>query len=487
MGKKRDKDNPRTGTGKKAHTGLGGAQAETRSERPGGPEDSGWKNYLTAPVDIASTVVFRLAFGGILLVEMFRFFAFGYIKSLYIDPAFYFPFYGFDWVRPWPAPIMYVHFVVLAVAAICIASGFFYRVATWVFFVGFTHVFLIDQTRYLNHFYLICLLAFLLAWIPAHRAFSLDAMRNPKLRSDVIPRWSLLLLRFQMAVVYVGGGVAKINHDWLRGEPMRLWLSREVDTPLIGPLLGHALSPYFFAYGGLVYDLVVPFLLLWRKTRVPAFLVTLFFHLTNSQLFDIGIFPWFMIPASTIFFPPDWPRRWLRRYGRTSALPGLPSWKAAIFGLYVAAQILVPFRHFLYPGRAAWTEEGAKFAWRMKLNEKGADIGFHILDANGQPLQGELPRFSLTPTQMRLMAATPEMIVLGANHIADVLHEHGFEDVQVRVRSQVTLNGRAPQDLVDPEVDLGSVRRSLRPAPWIVPLTTELGTGSPAETMSGPR
>ena len=36
----------------------------------------------------------------------------------------------------------------------------------------------------------------------------------------------LLLLRIEFAVVYAYAGIAKINEDWLRGEPLRLWLGR---------------------------------------------------------------------------------------------------------------------------------------------------------------------------------------------------------------------------------------------------------------------
>jgi len=40
----------------------------------------------------------------------------------------------------------------------------------------------------------------------------------------------------------------------------------------------------------------------------------------------------------------------------------------------------------------------------------------------------------------------------------------------------VSLNGRQPQLLIDPNVDLAKERVGLLPARWIVPLSTPLGT-----------
>jgi vitamin K-dependent gamma-carboxylase len=145
---------------------------------------------LFAPVDIASLVYFRVAFGAIMLWEVWRYFDHGWIKRYYIDPLFHFKYYGFDWVRPWPGDGMYLHFYVLGALAICVAVGLFYRVSTTLFFLGFTYIFLLDKTNYLNHFYLISLISLIMIFVPAHKAFSLDALLRPKIRSDSAPTWA---------------------------------------------------------------------------------------------------------------------------------------------------------------------------------------------------------------------------------------------------------------------------------------------------------
>ncbi|MDA2923355.1 HTTM domain-containing protein, partial [Acidobacteria bacterium AH-259-L09] len=192
-----------------------------------------WERFL-APVDIASLVYFRIAFGAIMLWEVWRYFSHNWISPVWMAPTFRFTYWGFDWIKPWPGDGLYLHFYALGLLSLLIILGLFYRFSTTLFFLGFTYCFLLEKTRYLNHFYLVCLISFLLIFVPAHRAFSLDALRRPSRRSDTAPAWALWLLRAQIGIVYFYGGVAKLNSDWLAGEPLRHWLATRTDFPLIG-------------------------------------------------------------------------------------------------------------------------------------------------------------------------------------------------------------------------------------------------------------
>src|SRR5215216_4921419 len=157
-----------------------------------------------------------------------------------LKPAVTFTYYGFSWVKPWPGRGMYIHFFVLGLAAVCVMAGMaglFYRIAAPVLFLAFTYTFLLDQTRYLNHFYLVCLISFLMCFLPAERAFSVDALLRRKIRSDVVPAWTLWLLRAQIGIPYFYGGIAKLNRDWIYGgEPMRSWLHPLTRVPGGGPI-----------------------------------------------------------------------------------------------------------------------------------------------------------------------------------------------------------------------------------------------------------
>ena len=460
---------------------------------------------LFRPVDNSWLVIFRIAFGLLMTEEAVRYLVFGFATGLYVEPRFHFQYYGFTWVEPWSGIGMYVHFAVLVVLGLMITFGLYYRVAATLFFFGFTYVFLLDQARYLNHFYLVVLLAFWMIFLPAHRTLSLDARRRPDFRREVAPAWTLWLFRAQLGVVYVYAAVAKMNMDWLSAEPLRMWLSEKDRTqkPIIGPLLAREETAWVMSYGGLLLDLLcVPFLL-WRRTRIFAFLAVLSFHAINYLVFSIGIFPWLMLASTLVFFEPDLARRVLRKIGlfrqegpRELTPPSRIARRTifTLLALYAVMQLTVPLRHFLYPGDVNWTEEGHRFSWRMKLRSKSGWAVFEVRDpATGRVWAIDPEKESkhwgpgipaaflerpdatyLTDRQQRKMTGLPDMIIQFAHHLRDEFEAAGYDGVEVRVRARTSLNGRRHQPLVDPSVDLAREPRNLAPADWILPLDEPL-------------
>jgi vitamin K-dependent gamma-carboxylase len=267
---------------------------------------------LAAPVDGASLAFFRIAFGAVLLWEVWRYFTHGWIDFYWVEPQFHFSYWGFEWIKPWPGIGMDLHWAALGALAACIMLGLKYRIAAPLFFLGFAYSFLLDQAYYLNHFYLVTLISFLLIFIPAHRRFSLDAARKPELSTMPVPAWSVWLLRFQIGVPFFFGGIAKLNSDWLRGEPLRSWLAEFLGFPFLERWFASETVVLGMTYGAVIIDLVAVFLMLNRRTRVFGYLALIVFNLMNARLFVIGIFPWFLIAATLILFPQDWPRRVLR-------------------------------------------------------------------------------------------------------------------------------------------------------------------------------
>lgn len=453
---------------------------------------------LFEPVDISFLVFFRIVFGGILVWEVYRYFTRGWIGRYFVEPVVNFTYYGFSWVKPWPGRGMYIHFFVLGLAAACVMAGFLYRFATPVLFLTFTYFFLLDQTRYMNHFYLVCLISFLMCFLPANRAFSIDALLRRKIRSDTVPAWTLWLLRFQLGIPFFFGGIAKLNSDWLYGgEPMRIWLSPFKKIVGVGHLFAAEWVVYSFVIGGLLLDLLVVPLLLWRRTRPFAFAAAILFNLINAVIFEIGIFPWLMLGALLIFFPPDLVRRFARAFMspgeefddikpapvkpktnvERSYSPLLTSQKVVVglLATYLVVQLLFPLRHFLYPGNVSWTEEGHNFAWHMKLRTKGGEAVFTVTDPRSGQTWTIKPVDYLESHQVTKMSTKPDLLVLFAHHLAEEKRREGYDDVEVRARVMVSLNGREPQLLIDPNVDLAKEQVRLLPTPWIVPLTTPLG------------
>lgn len=434
-------------------------------------------------VAIDFLVYFRIVFGGVMLWWAWKYLAYDLVGLFYIEPAFHFHYDGFAWVREWPGEGSRLEFYILVLCSLLIVLGYFYRVAAIVFACGFTHLFLVDKSLYQNHYYLTCLLAWLLAILPANAAFSIDAWQRPTIRRDTAPLWMLRLLQFQIAVPYFFGGIAKLNADWLAGQPMGLALSERTWFPLIGPWLDETWFAVLFAWGGMLLDLLIAPALWWRKTRLFAYLAAVLFHLTNAALWTIGVFPWLMILATAVFFPPDWPRRLWASLRNTQAeietVERSVGWNfsrrltALALFFYLGWQCLLPLRHYAFPGNASWTEEGHHFAWHMLLRGKKCGIRYYAFDPRtGRTGVVDLRRY-ITMHQSTRFGRDPRMIRQLALFIADDLRGKGFPEIEIRVLAWVSLNGRKPQMLMDPRADLGNPRESFQ-ASWILPLTEPL-------------
>ncbi len=439
--------------------------------------DAGLMARLRAPVPAASLALFRVVFGTIMLIEVIRFWTSRWIEAVYILPTIHFKYYGFSWVEAWPGNGMYVHFAVLGVAAICIALGFAYRLSALVFFLGYTYVFLIDEAMYRNHFYLVCVLSLMLVFVPAHRGYSIDAWLRGGLRNPYVPAWSVWMIRAQIGFVYFYAGLAKLNADWLHGMPLKMWLARmDVPAPLES-LLSATGTAYFLSYAGLAFDLSVTPLLLWRRTRWIGFAGAVGFHLMNSRMFEIGIFPYVMLAATTMFFDPDWPIRLARRLRVAIAVPDFDpgTWKPtpavvlALAGVLIGLQAVVPLRHYWYPGPAAWNEAGHRFSWRMMLRDKQGVSLFTVVDPASLKTRIVNPETYASHLQIWQLSLFPDLAQQFARWIYEREAAEGRPQVKVNAWTVVSLNGRDYAFLIDPSVDLAATSRTLGSPYWVLP------------------
>ena len=443
---------------------------------------------LIEPVDIAWLVAFRVLFGAVMFVGMLRFIQSGWIDRFYDQPVFFFKYWGFSWVPVAPVATIYAIYIGLAVLALFIAVGFLYRLSVGLFAVGFTYTELLDVTNYLNHYYLVTLLCVLLCALPAHRAFSLDVWLRPALRASRVPGWTLWLLRFQIAVVYGFAGLAKLNSDWLLyAQPLEIWLRARTETPLVGGLFDELWVAYFFSWAGFLYDSTIVIWLSWRRTRPYAYLAVLFFHTMTHVLFNIGLFPFIMTVGALVFFAPSWPRRFSglgRRLFRSAAdgrecstdgpvalttrRPRLRQLGFAVMAVYCLFQVLVPLRHYAYPGDVAWNEEGMRWSWKVMLREKHGSVTYFVhFPDTGRVLQVP-PRYYLDSRQEREMAGQPDLILQLAHHIADEFRARGYPGVEVHAEALVSWNGRPAAHLIDPDVDLARIDDGLARKHWVL-------------------
>ncbi|MBO9572332.1 MAG: HTTM domain-containing protein, partial [Chitinophagaceae bacterium] len=340
-------------------------------------------------VSVTPLVTFRIVFGLLMFLSLIRFWWRGWIDAVYIQPKFHFTYQGFEWVQPLGAAGMYLLFAVVIIAALFIALGLFYRIAAIIFFIGFTYIELIDITTYLNHYYFISLVAFIMIWLPANAYYSLDVYRKPSLKTKTVPAWTIGIIRFQLAIVYVFAGLAKINYDWLiEAQPMRIWLPAKSHLPLIGKFLYQEWVAYLFSWFGAVYDLFIVFFLLNKKTRPVAYLFVIIFHAATAIFFPgIGMFPYVMIVSTLIFFSGEFHDKllsFLPFYKEQDNFTGpyiQPVFNRSLIiaiAVYAIAQVLIPLRFIVYPGHLFWHEEGYRFSWRVMLMEKAGAAYFTI-------------------------------------------------------------------------------------------------------------
>jgi vitamin K-dependent gamma-carboxylase len=425
-----------------------------------------------APTDVAALVVFRIAFGLLVSVSAARFLAYGWVKSLFIEPRFHFSYFGFDWLPRPGADGINAIFCALIVLGLMVAAGLFYRFASAALFVVFAWVQLFDVANYLNHYYLVCVLALLLAVMPLHRAFSLDVWRNPALKVDAFPAWCTWVLRAQVGTVYFFAGMAKLNADWLlHAQPLNIWLSARAELLPFGVLQTRA-AAFAAAWGGFLFDTTAPLFLSLKQTRRYFYVLVLGFHAATSVLFPIGMFPVIMVLAALVFFDPSWPRRLLRLEAwkpAPVAATRAQTWLLPALATLVVVQAVFPLRALAFDGPVSWHEQGMRFSWRVMSREKNGAVSFRVKNPQtGREWEVEPAKY-LTRLQERELSVQPDLILQLAHHIGDDFDARGLGPVQVFADAHVSWNGRGVARLVNPEVDLRAERDGLLPFHWVEP------------------
>lgn len=434
----------------------------------------------------APLAVFRMLFGVMMLGSVIRFWANGWIHDLYIEPDFFFSYAGFEWVKPIGA-YTYLIFAVCGLAAIGIALGALYRVSATLFFLSFTYIELMDKTTYLNHYYFVSVVSFLLIWLPANRYWSVDARRAPELHAERVPRWTIDSIKLMLGIVYVYAGLAKLNSDWLlEAQPLATWLSTKTSLPIIGSLLDESWVHYAFSWFGAVYDLSIPFLLLNKRTRPFAFFLVVVFHVMTRILFPIGMFPFIMILSTLIFVEPETQQKWLNTLGRWLSISPAEStgsvhssrWNGKGFGIIVTIllviQLLLPWRYLLHPGELFWTEEGFRFSWRVMLMEKAGYASYTVLEpSTGRKVVVDNSEF-LTPFQEKQMAFQPDFVLEYARFLGQTYADKGFQNPEIYVESYVGLNGRSSQVFVREDINLLELSPTQPRQTWLYPFSDEI-------------
>lgn len=449
----------------------------------------GFRTYIGKQTSAAPLAVFRILFGSMMVLSIVRFWNNGWIEKLYIEPQFHFSYFGFEWVKPL-GDFTYLLFIICGLSALLVALGYKYRLAIITFFLSFTYIELMDKTTYLNHYYFISILSFLLIFLPANACTSIDAYLK-KITYKNIPRWTIDSIKLLLGIVYFYAGLAKLNSDWLfKAMPLKIWLPSKYDLPILGEnIMQQEWFHFAMSWCGMLYDLSIPFLLLYKRTRWIGFGLVVFFHVFTRILFPIGMFPFIMIVSTLIFFEVDFHKKIILGIDRIfkALFKNLKAMTVKehmnlkhqgfvlpIIVIFFVVQLAFPFRYLAYPGELFWTEEGYRFSWRVMLMEKMGYTTFKIRSAQtGAVFTVDNSQF-LTPFQEKQMSFQPDFILEYAHFLGDHYSQEGVEEVQVFAESYVGLNGRLSQPYIDSTVDLYQEKESFKHKTWILPFNDEI-------------
>lgn len=432
-------------------------------------------------IDNAPLILFRMIFGFLLFAESLGAIVTGWVQRTFIEPEFTFSLIGMEWLQPLPGSGMNYYYGLMAVCGVTVALGFYYRFSLSAFTILWTFTYWMQKSHYNNHYYLLILLCIFMLIVPAHGYMSLDARRKNAVVTMTCPRWCVNIFKVQLWIVFTYAALNKLYPGWLEGDFISLLFTGKKNYPVIGELLQSNLLQRFVVYGGILFDLLVIYLLLWKPTRWLGFILSIGFHLFNSAVFQIGIFPYLMIGLCVLFFEPETIRkRFFPKKSVVSMSQNLTHLTTrrkligAVLAVYFIIQILIPLRHHYFKGDVFWTEEGHRLSWRMMLRSKYGLSVFKVYHPASDSTWVVNKSEFLSQQQSNALTSKPDMIWQFSQRLKKHYMKKGLDSVQVRVETKVSLNGGKMRPVIDPKVDLASVKwQAFRHSEWILSPTSD--------------
>ncbi len=438
------------------------------------------ENVLFSYTDSFGLELFRKLFVLVLIYQSYSFYKVNFLEAGILAPRFLFCFQPFAFLNETPDGLIKVLFALFMFAPLGMLFQKSFRISTLIYLLAFAFFFLIEQSYYNNHFYLILLLCGIwLFYKPIGRGFN-----------QQIPGWMPFLFQLMIVLVYFYGGLAKLNADWLiRQEPVRSMLAINAQTMLIKGAHQNELVVAYYAYGGALFDLIIGFLLIYRRTLWLGIVLNVLFHLNNAIVFnmgeggDIGIFPMFMIASNVLFIPPQILKNWLRKFkvaetGKTGMkkaleLPPIAADRIKIaLCIFVGLQLLLPFRYLAVGNDVDWTGQQQFFSWRMKVHSKKVDAQFFYKATESDTLRPYPMGRIINTMQINQMGQHANMIWQFVQFMKkDLRKKEGLNDPIIEARIRVAFNGRDFQNFVKPGYNMSKANFSnWERTDWIEPL-----------------
>lgn len=305
-----------------------------------------------------------------------------------------------------------------------------------------------------------------MSFAPANCLHSVDAKLFPRIKTNTVPFFYQFLILFQMSIAYIFGGIAKLNPDWLHGYPLRVWIESLPNFSILNNFKNPEVLAYALSYSGLFFDLFIVLFLIFKKTRKIGLIMVAEFHILNAFLFNIGVFPYFSLVLTLLFLEDSFFIKLFNMLKFNQVKINKIFFKPnkniiAVITIWMAIQVLVPLRSYIFHFNPKWSGVGDNFSWRMRLHDYKGDLKYKISD----PVNKRLIIFDVETNSYQLFQEhqlgfairDPESIVLGAKHLAKMYLEGSGVIPEVYAISNLEVDGRAPQSYIDPTKDLTRV------------------------------
>ncbi|MGB3143821.1 MAG: HTTM domain-containing protein [Maribacter sp.] len=426
-------------------------------------------------IDNSPLIIFRIFFGILISLECFGAIATGWVRRNLVEPTYNFPFIDFEWLQPLPGLGMYFYFAVMGLLGILISLGWKYRISIISFTLLWTGVYLMQKTAYNNHYYLLVLICFLMCFLPANRSHSLDVRSNPGLKTNAMYGYVKWIIVLQLFIVYTYAAIAKMYGDWLDFSMIEVLMKPKKEYPIVGGLLQEPWVHQIIGTAGILFDLFIVPALLWKPTRKIAFVLSIFFHLFNSIIFQIGIFPYLSLAFSVFFFEPETIRNlfFKKKEPHSKSEFQEPSYKnllLSIGAVYFTLQVLLPLRHYAIADNILWTEEGHRLSWRMMLRSRSGKGLFTVVDKNTKEKFPINPDDYLTKSQKRKVYTYPDFTWQFAQHLEREFEKEGKQVSVYLKNSRISINGKPYVPFINDKIDLASEKwNPWKHHDWILP------------------
>ena len=411
-------------------------------------------------IDNSPLIVFRIFFGFLISCESFGAIITGWVKRVLIEPKFTFSFIGLEWLQPLPGYGMYFYFIIMGLFGIAIMLGYRYRIAIIGYTILWAGVYFMQKTSYNNHYYLLLIISFYMIFLPANQYASLDVKQQRIHKQNTMPYWISLLFIVQVTIVYFYAAIAKFYPDWLDGTFTKLLLSGTTSNEFLLKIFLNKYFYLFIAYAGILFDLLIVPLLLFKKTRTIALAASLSFHLFNAIFLQIGIFPFFALSFSLFFYPPEKIRKLFFKNKLSIEEPIAYNYSRKRIFLYflipfLFIQFILPLRHHLIEGDVLWTEEGHRLSWRMMLRKRDGFINFKIKNNDTGEITSYDYHKNLSPKQANTLATKPDFIW---QYCQRIKQEYSGKNISIFIDCKNNINNGEFKTLIDPKQDFAKAK-----------------------------